>query len=430
MRARKLFKIYERKRQSGNVGYLVDLGEINGKRCFKSFALRSDAEAFQKQCTDQQAAEKPVVLEELHAATRHTILAALERLRPYGADLNDAVDFYIKHCKPPKGNVSIGEMMTDFKKVKSAAGLSTKYLETAWKSFFVPFRDYFKNCPATQVTKDQCQKYVYKHQVWNSTTIATHIRHLSVLYNFAIEAGYATLNPFEKVQRPKRGQGRSREKVMNVEAVRMYLQFALDQNYKPEVASLVLVYFCGVRVDEVDRVKWSDIRLADDPPLILIEEPKIAHQRRVNALSSNAIAWLELVQEQGSVAPKNYTDRMKGLRKRFRTYLGRKADEAKMTAKQKSEYVSRMDYKQNSARISFASYHVAMYENPSQTSLLLGHQNPALLWNTYRALVTKTDAEKYWNIYPNTTVANGGQITSASASTARMTRIAKVLASA
>ena len=82
MRARKLFKIYERKRSSGNVGYLVDLGEIGGKRTFKSVALRADAEAFQKQCVDQQAAEKPVVLEELNAATRHTVLAALERLRP------------------------------------------------------------------------------------------------------------------------------------------------------------------------------------------------------------------------------------------------------------------------------------------------------------------------------------------------------------
>ena len=78
MRARKFFKIYERKGSSGNVGYLVDLGEVSGKRTFKSFALRTDAEAFQKQYVDQQAAEKPVVLEELNTATRHTVLAALE----------------------------------------------------------------------------------------------------------------------------------------------------------------------------------------------------------------------------------------------------------------------------------------------------------------------------------------------------------------
>ena len=91
-RSRKIFKIYERKRQSGNVGYLFNLGEVSGKRTFKNCALRTDAEAFRKQCVDQRAAEKPVVLEELNAATRHTVLAALEKLRPYGADITDAVD--------------------------------------------------------------------------------------------------------------------------------------------------------------------------------------------------------------------------------------------------------------------------------------------------------------------------------------------------
>ena len=61
---------------------------------------------------------------------------------------------------------------------------------------------------------------------------------------------------------------------------------------------------------------------------------------------------------------------------------------------------SKIDYQQNSARISFASYHVAKHEDPAKTSLLLGHQNPSLLWETYRALVSKDAAEKYWKITP------------------------------
>jgi len=320
--------------------------------------------------------------------------------------------------------------MNEFKKVKSAAGLSSKYLDTSWKSFFVPFRDHFKDCPVTQVTKDQCHKYIYKHKNWNTTTVATHIRHLSVLYNFAVETGYATLNPFTRLQRPKKPQSKSRDKVMKVEAVRMYLQFALDRGYKAEVASLVLVFFCGVRVDEVERVKWDDIRLTDDTPVVLIEEPKIAHQRRVNALPSNAIAWLELVKGEGRVAPGNYSERMKNLRKRFRTYLRKEADKLKLDGKARDEYVDDMDYKQNSARISFASYHVAMYEDPSQTSLLLGHQNPTLLWNTYRALVTKADAERYWNIYPNRESADITPITYEMIRETRARRIAKALAAA
>jgi hypothetical protein len=59
-----------------------------------------------------------------------------------------------------------------------------------------------------------------------------------------------------------------------------------------------------------------------------------------------------------------------------------------------------LTYRQNSARICFASYHIAAFEDPAKTSLMLGHQNSALLWNTYRALVTKAEAEKYWRIKP------------------------------
>lgn len=31
---------------------------------------------------------------------------------------------------------------------------------------------------------------------------------------------------------------------------------------------------------------------------------------------------------------------------------------------------------------------------------MLGHDNPTLLYNTYKALVTKSEAERYWKITP------------------------------
>jgi hypothetical protein len=69
---------------------------------------------------------------------------------------------------------------------------------------------------------------------------------------------------------------------------------------------------------------------------------------------------------------------------------------------------SKAGCKQNSARISFASHRVAMYEHAAKTSLLLGHKNPSLLWDTYRALVTKEDAKRYWQITP--TYDGGGEV--------------------
>ena len=60
--------------------------------------------------------------------------------------------------------------------------------------------------------------------------------------------------------------------------------------------------------------------------------------------------------------------------------------------------------------------------------MLLGHQNPALLWNTYRALVTKKEAEKYWKItptYDGKDEINEAPVTAEEASTAAMARVVK-----
>ena len=51
-------------------------------------------------------------------------------------------------------------------------------------------------------------------------------------------------------------------------------------------------------------------------------------------------------------------------------------------------------------RHSFASNHLTHYGDQNRTALELGHRDTDLLYKHYRALVTKEDAEKYWDIKP------------------------------
>ena len=406
MSAPKSFQIYEKRHASGNTGYRLDLGLVAGKRVFKNFPTREKADAAQKKLRKEQAAKNPLLLADINASTRHEILHAVEKLKDYRATITEAVDFFLKHARPAKADATIGEIMDQFKSVKTKAGLSKKYLTTSWDSFFVPFRDAFKNCVITEVTSDAAEKYVYGHKKWNSTTRGTVIRHLNVLFNFAIERGYAALNPFSTVQTPKRAVSNSKDKVMAVEQVIKLLQYAYQNGYKGECAALVLVFFCGVRMDEVTSVKWEDCKLDEDVPVVVLDETK-ANRRRVNAIPKNALAWLIELRGKGKIPPENYAGRMRYLRKK-----------------------SNSGYMQNSARISFASYHVAMYEDPPKTSLLLGHQSPALLWNTYRALVTKAEAERFWKITPDYTgeEIKKAQPTMEEMKSARGKRLAKALA--
>ena len=379
MSAPKTFKIYEKHHASGNLGYRVDMGIIGGRRVFKSFSTKAAAEKHRIACVEAEEKKKPVELRDLDEVSKHEVLAALARLRTHNATITTAVAFYLKHARPPKAHAKISEVMNAFKAVKMKAGRSEKYLETAWKSFFVPFRDQFKDRQVADITSDAVEKYIYRSKKWNATTRNAHLRHLSVLFNFAVERGYSSINPFKSVERPKKPVANSSEKVMSVADVIKLLQFAREKKYKGECASLVLVLFCGVRVDEVRHLTWDKIHLDEARPVIVLDQTK-ANRRRVNLIPGNALDWLKELRTTGSIVSDNYEARMKWIRK------GSKAR-----------------CRQNSARISFASYHVAMFEDPAKTSLLLGHQSPALLWNTYRALVTKEEAKRYWKITPDYT---------------------------
>ena len=107
MSAAKSFAVYEKRHASGNVGYRVDLGLVNGKRCFKNFTIREAAETFSKKCFKLEAQKNPNLLAEIDEVTRHEVLAALARLKEYRASITDAVDFFLKHARPAKADATI-----------------------------------------------------------------------------------------------------------------------------------------------------------------------------------------------------------------------------------------------------------------------------------------------------------------------------------
>ena len=342
MSLEKTFPIYKKTHKSGNVGFRVDMGKIGKKRIFKSFPDEESAKRFQTQCLKAEAKKRPVDLRDLDDLLRHEVLGALAKLRDYNASITEAVDFFIMHSRPTKSNATIGEVMEAFRSSKMKAVLSSKYLDTAWRSFFVPFRDHFKDCRISEVTTEACEKYIYKSKTWSTTSRRSHLRHLSVLFNFAKGSKYVGINPFDEVQKPKKPPSTSKGRVVTVDNVIKLLQYAREHGYKQECAALVLILFCGVRVDEVARLKWEDIHLdADKPVVVLGESQTKTGKSRINKIPPNALEWLTLLRATGSIAPPNYEGRMR--------YLRQKA---------------KAEFKQNSARISSASYHVLSLKLP------------------------------------------------------------------
>jgi integrase len=58
------------------------------------------------------------------------------------------------------------------------------------------------------------------------------------------------------------------------------------------------------------------------------------------------------------------------------------------------------DWPDNALRHSFASYHLAHFNNSAALALEMGHTDSGMIFNHYRQLVRPKDAERYWNITP------------------------------
>ena len=368
--------IREKRNKSGTVSFRVDLGMVEGKRKQPTFPTREQALAFKRKADVEVRAKNPLALTEIALATRYSVLNALERLKPYGATLDEAVDFFIKHAKPPKPAVTFQEAIDEFVTIKAKAGLSQRYLDAA-TDYFNALRDEFKNGLVTEVDYKQAEGYIYDlRHAWNPTTRGNHLRHALLLYNFLIKRGYVSegLNPFAKMLKPM--QIEKEVTVLSVPDVARLLQYAFDTQAKAECACMALVLFCGVRVEEVAKLDWSHISLSKKRVEIPAAVAKKG-RRRSNELKPNALSWLSVCHSEGKIAPPNFDNRLRAIRQQ-----------------------AGIKYPQNAMRHSFASYHVAAFKNAAETAMMLGHPNAVLLYHTYRDVVHHEDALKYWEIFP------------------------------
>jgi hypothetical protein len=69
-----------------------------------------------------------------------------------------------------------------------------------------------------------------------------------------------------------------------------------------------------------------------------------------------------------------------------------------------------VNYPQNAARHCFANYHIAFHQDTAQTAFLLEHPNAVLLYKTYRTLVSFEEAEKFWDIVPDSVLCHRAEL--------------------
>ncbi|SVC47133.1 uncharacterized protein METZ01_LOCUS299987, partial [marine metagenome] len=202
-------------------------------------------------------------------------------------------------------------------------------------------------------------------------------------FNWAVARKYRPGNPVAAIPVPKIDW--KPPCILTVAETNRLLRAALEVegNYgRKLLACHALALFAGIRTQEVTQLNWSAVNL--DRKLVRIDAT-IAKKRRLRTvdLPDNCVAWLRLCAEkEGRVSPPKYYKRVA----EFRRDAG---------------FTDWKDEKSNALRHSFGSYHFALYQNAPLTSSLLGHRgDDDVLFDHYRALCDKKDAEAYFAITP------------------------------
>lgn len=196
---------------------------------------------------------------------------------------------------------------------------------------------------------------------------------LSGVFQSAMRAGTLAMNPATLVKIPK-GSTPPPEVFSPEQAGHWLSCVALEA--PALLAGTCIGMFAGLRVAEVSRLDWSEVRF--DRGFIEVTASKSkTRTRRLVDLMPNLVEWIwPLRADKGPIWPHT----VRRLKDRAVLAYGSPPPE-------------------NGARHSFVSYHLALLEDVAKTELQAGHDR-AVLFGHYRELVTRDEAVEFFTIVP------------------------------
>ena len=307
---------------------------------------------------------------------RAEYLECAEKLQPFGMTIRDAVNFYLPHLHATGRTCTIAQLVDEVLKIKAADGASERYLRDL-RSRLLQFSRSFDGKLVSEITSLQIDEWLRSltdqetGRTLSPVTRNNFRRVLIVAFNFARSRGYCIENAVEKTARAQVTEGTIG--ILTVDQTARLLESAAAE-LKPYVA---IGAFAGLRRAELERLDWKEIDLEANLIEVLAKKSKSARRRFVR-VQPNLANWLHpYADRSGSVVPSNYRELLDNARK--------------------SAAID--EWPQNALRHSFASYHLAKFNDAAALALELGHTNSNLVFQHYRQLVKPKQADRYWHIF-------------------------------
>ncbi len=364
--------VYSRTQRSGQVSYVVDLGLVNEKRERHSFKTKGDADIFaQLKRTERGNLGAKAVM--LPTRTRQGAIEAEKILSGHDVTLVEAAQYYYDHViayrTAPVVSDIVDKMVTDAEKNNRRE----RTVEDL-KNRLHKFADDFPNTRLSEITVDEIKDWLDDWEDWSARSKINYLTKFSQLYNFALKNGWVDANLIERIDRPNAED--KEPGIFTVEQVNALLKCAPKHGLLHYIA---IGLFAGLRSAELLRLDANAV-LMDDRSIVVGAAVAKKRSRRVVDMCDALHAWLKKYPlPKGSIVDA----------KVFRTNLDELRAEAGITV-----------WPHNGLRHSFGSYHLAKHGDAIKTAGQMGHRDADVVHNHYKALILKTEAEKFWTIKP------------------------------
>ena len=293
-------------------------------------------------------------------------------------NLSDAVSTFLRVTAEAKlPTITVADILTRFVDAKSREGLSAFYLddiERKLKRFSNSFR-----CNIGSIQPEEISRWLTTQ---GSGRNANNIRaSVATLFGFAQDHGF--------LPRDKKHAAELVKKVKEkVSPIGIYtpddLHAILAGAEERFLPSLAIAALAGLRMTEVFRLEWQDVKIDRKHIVVEASKSKTASRRIVPILPALEQWLAPRAKKEGHVAPEYHN-----LENISRVFTA--ACEAAGVTPQR-----------NGFRHSFASYRLAAVKSADQVALEMGN-SPRKLFANYREIVTEQDAQDWFDVAPGAT---------------------------
>jgi integrase len=347
-------------------------GRENGRRARRFFTTKTEAESY-AQAKNIELRNQGIEGAEFPSALRVMAKECADRLAEHKCTIRDATEHLLTYIAATKKSCTASELVEKLRAAKKADGASARYLQDL-KNRLNRFALEFDGQLVATITTARLDEWLRGLNV-SPVTRNNFRRLLIVAFNYAVQQGYTTQNSAEKTSKAKEKSGAPG--ILSVSETARLLE-----NASPDVLPYIAVgAFAGLRRAEIERLDWSEVDFESGLIRIEAEKSKTAQKRLVQILPNLRQWLLPIRQLSGPVVGDQFSRRFVATRKAAGIH----------------------DWPDNALRHSFASYHLAHFQNSAKTALELGHHDAQVTFRHYRELVRPKEAERYWSIRPAAT---------------------------